>query len=137
LIFIINRSIITQDKNSEDFLMKRISYSIQGGICLITIKGEMTFFFIEELNSFIKEEATKNNCCQFIFDLSETTWIDSIGLGLIASAVKIALINDSKAAIINPRENIISLLRISSLIDLVNIFKTKEEALKSFSKKGK
>jgi anti-sigma B factor antagonist len=107
---------------------------MQGDICLVKIKGEMTFFFLEDLNNYIKEQTGKNSCYKFIFDLTDTTWIDSIGLGLIASAVKIALINDSKAAILNPRENIISLFRISSLIELVDIFQTKEEAVRHLSK---
>ncbi len=93
--------------------------------------GEMTFFFLEELDTYLKQNINESKY-KYIYDLSEVKWIDSMGLGLIAMTVKIALLNNTRVAIVNPRENIIELLRLSSLLDLVYIFKTIKDAEEFF-----
>ena len=54
-------------------------------------------FFLEEVSKFIKEKI-KLNGYRFIFELGDVPWIDSIGLGLFAMAVKAAMIRKKKSA---------------------------------------
>ena len=113
---------------------KRIEFSEKSGVNIITPYGEMAFFFLEELDNFIKEQMKVNNF-RFIYDFSNVKWIDSMGLGLIAMSVKMALLNNSRICIVNPRDNIVELLRLSSLFELVNVYATIDEALQFFSTK--
>lgn len=115
--------------------MNSIRFEEKNGIQIIHPVGEMTFFFLEELDAHLKQNA-QDNIFKYIYDLTEVKWIDSMGLGLIAMTVKIALLNNTRVAIVNPRENIMDLLRLSSLSDLVYVFKTLDDA-QSFFKDGK
>jgi len=112
--------------------MKRIEYKEIKDICIIKPSGEMIFFFLEELSKYIKNKI-KSNQFRFIFDLTNVTWIDSIGLGLIALAVKSALLHQTKVCLIKPRENIVQLLKMSNLLELVKVFETTDEAMEFLS----
>jgi anti-anti-sigma factor len=111
--------------------MKKVDFIDRNGTYIIQPHGEMTFFFLEELDEFIKEKISKNEY-KFIYDLSDVKWIDSMGLGLVAMTVKIALLNNSRVCVVQPRENVVELLRLSSLIDLILIYDEIDEALAFF-----
>jgi len=113
--------------------MKRIEFEEKGDVIIITAHGEMTFFFLEQLDEMLKEKI-KTNYYKFIYDMSDVMWIDSMGLGLIAMSVKIALLNDSRVCIVNAKDNIIELFRLSSLSGLVQVYDSVKEALEYFNK---
>lgn len=109
--------------------MKKIEFQEKNGVCIITPHGEMTFFYLEELDEFIKDKIN-HDVSKFVYDLSDVKWIDSMGLGLVAMTVKNALLNHTRVCIVKPNENIIDLFRLSSLIDLVRVYDTVDEAVK-------
>jgi anti-anti-sigma factor len=111
--------------------MNKLELIEKDDISIIRPHGEMTFFFLEELDEFIKDKV-KDNYFKFIYDMEDVSWIDSMGLGLLAVSVKVALINNSRICIVKPRDNIIELLRLSSLIDLVVFQKTVDNAVDFF-----
>ncbi len=113
--------------------MKKIEFQEKGDITVIIPHGEMTFFFLEQLDEMLKEKI-KDNYYKFIYDMSDVKWIDSMGLGLIAMSVKIALLNDSRVCIVNAQENVTELLRLSSLTDLILTVSSMEDALQSFER---
>lgn len=112
--------------------MKKIEFIEKDDVCIIIPHGEMTFFYLEELDEYIKDKI-KSNQFKFIYDMSDVNWIDSMGLGLIAMSIKNALLNHSRICIVKPNENIVDLFRLSSLIDLVLIYETTDEALRFLS----
>ncbi len=112
--------------------MKKIDYYEENGICIIKPAGEMIFFFLEDVSKYVKEKI-KANQFRFIFDLSTVTWIDSIGLGIIAMAIKSSLLNQTKICVIKPKENVARLLKMSNLLDIIKVFDTIEEAMEFLS----
>ena len=115
--------------------MNNIDYDEIKDVSLITPHGEMTFFFLEGLDNFLKSKI-QNNQFRFIFDFSDVRWIDSMGLGLIAMTVKVALVNNTRVCAVKPRENVIELFRLSSLLDLIKIVDDKDSALSFFGIKA-
>lgn len=111
--------------------MKRIEFSSANDVSIIKPLGEMTFFFLEELNTYLNEQKRLNHF-KFVFDMTLVTWIDSIGLGLIATSIKSALLNNVKVAVVKPRQNIVELFKMSSLYDLIEVFDNVEKAVEYF-----
>lgn len=111
--------------------MKRIEFSSENDVSVIKPLGEMTFFFLEELNTYLNEQKRLNHF-KFVYDMTLVTWIDSIGLGLIATSIKSALLNNVKVAVVNPRQNIIELFKMSSLYDLIEVFDNVDKAVQYF-----
>lgn len=111
--------------------MKKIEFSQVNDVTVIKPLGEMTFFFLEDLNVFLNEQK-KLNHFKFVYDMTLVTWIDSIGLGLIATSIKSALLNNIKVAVVNPRQNILELFKMSSLYDLIEVFDNVEKAVQYF-----
>ncbi len=111
--------------------MNKVEFFEDNGISIIKPTGEMIFFFLEEVSKFVKDKI-KSNCYRFVFELSYVTWIDSIGLGLFALAIKAALLNQTKICVINPRDNIVQLFKISNLLDLIKICGNMKEAVDYF-----
>ena len=108
--------------------MKKIEFKKIDDIDIITPVGELTFNNIEDLNNFIKERIKKNKF-KIIYNMVSVTWIDSLGLGLIAKSVKQALINNSRVCLVKPRENILQLFKLCSLINLVEVFDSVEQSV--------
>lgn len=111
--------------------MKRIEFSSVNDVSVIKPLGEMTFFFLEELNTFLNEQKRLNHY-KFVYDMTLVTWIDSIGLGLIATSIKSALLNNAKVAVVKPRQNIVELFKMSSLYDLIEVFDNVDKAVEYF-----
>jgi anti-anti-sigma factor len=77
--------------------MKKIEFIEKDSVCIIVPHGEMTFFYLEELDEYIKEKI-KTDQYKFIYDMKDVNWIDSMGLGLIAMTIKNALLNHAVSA---------------------------------------
>ncbi len=116
--------------------MKKVDIQRVKGINVIKPMGEMTFFYLEELDSFLREQV-KNNSYKFIYDMTAVTWIDSIGLGLLAFTVKFAILNNLKVCLINPKENIRQLLKLCSLANIVMFMDNIDQAIEYFEKQDK
>jgi anti-sigma B factor antagonist len=108
--------------------VNNVEFYEENGICIIKPAGEMIFFFLEEASMFVKDKI-RANFYRFVFELSHVTWIDSIGLGLFALAIKAALLNQKKICVIKPKENIVQLFKISNLLELIKICGSMKEAV--------
>ena len=110
----------------------KMDYTDIDDIVIVRYHGEMTFFFLSELENFLRSKIAQKRH-KFIFDLTDTTWIDSMGLGLMAMIVKVSLLNGKKVGIVNPSDMVKNALNISSLLDLMIIYKTVDDAIRSFN----
>lgn len=105
----------------------QVEFIEEGSISLIRYHGEMTFFFLEEVERFLKNKI-KEGSGRFVFDMKDVSWVDSMGLGLLAMTVKSAMLTGKTICMINVSDSIFNLLRLSSLADLIKIVQTREEA---------
>lgn len=108
--------------------MEYIEHSDLGDITLLKPKGEMTFFYLKGLDVFLKNKISEGKY-KFIFDMKKVKWIDSMALGLLAMTVKKALFHNSRVCMVHANENIFELLRLSSLIELIKIFPSTDDAV--------
>lgn len=94
---------------------KRFDASIAG-----LVKGEFTIVLhTEEIQ-------------KMIFDLSEIDYCDSSGLSAILLAFRILQANEGKILLAAPRKNVRSLIEISQLDRVLQMYDTVEEAMDKF-----
>ena len=56
-----------------------------------------------------------------VIDIKDLDYLDSTGLGLFMKIYKIAKEKDKTVSIINPKENILKLFKITDLTDVFNM----------------
>jgi len=78
----------------------------------------------EELDALIEQGKTK-----LVFDLSNISFISSVGLGQLMRAFRAAAGNDGYARIVNPQPLVEEVFRFTKLHTLMGIYPTVEEAL--------
>ncbi|MEJ5284548.1 MAG: STAS domain-containing protein [Brevinematia bacterium] len=97
-----------------------------GKVLIISIDGTFSISQVVKLKkSFFNFFKNKK---LFIFDLSNTKWIDSFGMGFIAWVVKNAIILDSEVSIINPEKNVIDIFKKTKLVEIVTFWNSIEQA---------
>ena len=87
---------------------------------LIEVKGDLDIYPEDEFRSFIEKEiegADKD----MVIDIKDLDYLDSTGLGLFMKIYKIAKGKDKTVSIINPKENILKLFKITGLTDVFNM----------------
>lgn len=87
---------------------------------LIEIKGDLDIYSEDEFRSFIEKEiegADKD----MVIDIKDLDYLDSTGLGLFMKIYKIGKEKDKTVSIINPKENILKLFKITDLTDVFNM----------------
>ena len=87
---------------------------------LIEVKGDLDIYSEDEFRSSIEKEiegADKD----MVIDIKDLDYLDSTGLGLFMKIYKIAKEKDKTVSIINPKENILKLFKITDLTDVFNM----------------
>jgi anti-anti-sigma factor len=109
------------------------NYTVEwvGSGVVITLQKDLTVYFNEDLSLEIKNLSAKG-CTAFIFDLSQTEWIDSMGIGCIFSAGKQSVPSGRKAMVVGANEKVhyaISLLKLDRWIEFQPDLQTAKMAL--------
>lgn len=87
---------------------------------LVEIKGDLDIYAEDEFNSFIEKEIKGANK-DMVIDIKDLDYLDSTGLGLFMKIYKILKEKDKTVSIINPKENILKLFKITDLTDIFNM----------------
>lgn len=85
----------------------------------IKLIGDLDVYSEEEFKSFIEEEIDSNK--DITIDLKELDYLDSTGLGMFMNIYKMVNDNDKEIKIINAKDNIVKLFRITDLTDLFDM----------------
>lgn len=88
--------------------------------------GEETTMFHGRIHEYINQN--KKN---FVVDLKDVDWMNSVGLGMLISALT-TVKNAGGRLVLSNIEKIESVLTITRLISVFESFDTREQALKSF-----
>jgi anti-anti-sigma factor len=86
----------------------------------------------DELSKLIKVQI-KENRKKIIIDLSQCKFVDSVFLGVLIYASKELKENDGQMRIVEPAKLPPAIFSISKSLHLLEYFKTREEAINSFS----
>lgn len=84
------------------------------GIWLICVEGQVDLYSAPELKMSVSE-AINDGADQLVFDMRETTFMDSTGLGVLVGAMKRLRPLDGSIAIVCPDSNLRRLFEISGL----------------------
>ncbi len=89
--------------------------------------GEETTMFHGKIHEYINQN--KNN---FVVDLKDVDWMNSVGLGMLISSLT-TVKNSGGRLVLSNITKIESILTITRLISVFEHYDTREEALKSFA----
>ena len=87
---------------------------------LVEVKGDLDIYAEDEFNSFIEREIEGKDR-DILIDIKDLDYLDSTGLGLFMKIYKMAKEKDRSVSIINPKENILKLFKITDLTDVFNM----------------
>lgn len=87
---------------------------------LVEIKGDLDIYAEDEFKSFIEREI-ENTDKDLVIDIEDLDYLDSTGLGLFMKIYKLAKEKDRSVSVINPKENILKLFKITDLTDVFNM----------------
>ncbi len=105
-----------------------IEQEVQDDVVILHMTGQMREMgadaLREELDGLLEQEHYK-----LIFDLSEITFISSVGLGQLMRAFRAATSNGGYVRIVNPQPLVEEVFRFTKLHTLIGIFDSVEEAM--------
>jgi len=88
-----------------------ILYALQDSLCFIKFTGKIRYIISAGLDSFIDDINNNDSVKDVLIDLTQTEYIDSTNLGLLAKITNVMLCKyNNKATIISTNENINLLL---------------------------
>ncbi len=100
-------------------------------ILIITLEGELSIFFKEEVENIVQESIEKD-MYKFIFDLSNVSYIDSSGLSILILAGNTAFKNGHKVRLVSPTAQVKYVIDIARIGQILSYHESVEEAINSF-----
>jgi len=104
-------------------------------IVVINLPARVAAETSEELKKFIKELVERKNY-KLVMNLSQTSFMDSSGLGALVSKIAVTRSNQGDVRLANPREYIRNLLELTHLDQIIKIYPSVKEAVNSFEVKS-
>lgn len=87
---------------------------------LVEIKGDLDIYAEDEFRDFIELEL-ENIDKDLVIDIKDLDYLDSTGLGLFMKIYKKVNEEGKSVKIINPKENILKLFKITDLTEVFNM----------------
>lgn len=84
---------------------------------ILNLAGDLDVYSEEEFRDFIEDEL-KDEDLDLVIDIKDLDYLDSTGLGMFMKIYKMYEENGQKVKIINPKENILKLFKITDLTDI-------------------
>ena len=84
---------------------------------ILNLAGDLDVYSEEEFRDFIEDEL-KDKDLDLVIDIKDLDYLDSTGLGMFMKIYKMYEENGQKVKIINPKENILKLFKITDLTDI-------------------
>ncbi len=104
----------------------------QTGISVITCPDRIDAEISFELRDLI-EKLIENGKYKLVLDMNKTAYVDSSGLGAIVSRISILRANEGDIRLASLNESVDSLLELTNLNQILEIFDTVEQAMDSFT----
>lgn len=84
---------------------------------ILNLAGDLDVYSEEEFRDFIEDELKDKNL-DLVIDIKDLDYLDSTGLGMFMKIYKMYEEKGQKVKIINPKENILKLFKITDLTDI-------------------
>lgn len=109
-------------------------YDINGRCLIIRLTKELDHHTAVLIREKADRIIDRNNIKHIIFDFSESTFMDSAGIGVIMGRYKKIIFIGGKAAVANVNSTIDRIFRISGLYKIIEKYDSVETALKMVQK---
>ncbi len=103
----------------------------EGAVTVIHIPERLTSDTSDELKKILKEQVEKK-VIKIVIDLAKTRYMDSSGLGAIVSKIASTRANNGDIRLASPQQYIIELLELTHINQIIKVFNSVEDAVKSF-----
>jgi anti-sigma B factor antagonist len=110
----------------------KISDSKKDNIVIISLAGKVMGGPDAEKFHAKVHELIESGAKKIVIDLAKVEWMSSVGLGMLISALTALKNNNGELRLANVTDNIESLLTITRLVTIFDVFDSLDEALKSF-----
>ena len=84
---------------------------------ILKLKGDLDVYSEDEFKDFIEDEL-KDEDLDLVIDIKDLDYLDSTGLGMFMKIYKMNKEKGKRVKIINPKENILKLFKITDLTDI-------------------
>ena len=112
------------EKSGDNYILRKQL----NGVEIFEIKGDFTIVYTEKFHD-IMSDLIRNGCYKFIFDLSDTSFIDSAAIGIILMGYSEVKKHDMKIMIVGANMEIKNLLELVGSDSALDYFNTIEEAI--------
>jgi len=106
--------------------------ALDGDRHVVAVAGEIDLFTAPDLKQRLAS-LIESGRRQLVLDLTETTFLDSTGLGVLIGAVKRLRSRDGELVIVNQDETIGKTFEITGLDQIFTIRSSRSEALEAFA----
>jgi anti-sigma B factor antagonist len=113
------------DDLSRDFAVRSSS---REGVAVVAVTGQADLHTAPELRAALAD-AVGSGASALIVDLSETTFIDSMTLGVLLGALKRVTAAGGRLAVVCPDRHVRRVFEITSLDRVLALFATLDEAI--------
>lgn len=86
----------------------------------VSISGELDYSNTDDLKSLLYKKIDEN-CQDVVVDLSDLSYIDSSGLGVMVGVLKKLRLCDKKLTIARPKDNVAKIFKITGLDKIINM----------------
>jgi len=116
--------------NDRRMMTLQIKFSNKGNILIIKLNGELDHHASDYVRRKIDNEMIKPTSKNIIFDLSNLSFMDSSGIGIIMGRYKTVTKINGKAMIACSNAQIVKLLEMSGIQKIIPIFDNVDKAVK-------
>lgn len=105
------------------------SLEVQDNTLLVRLAGEFDLGLADKLRSQLDQAIEESQIRYIIFNLSETSYIDSSGLGVMLGRYKRVAQFGGKMAVVNPQPQVKRILELSGLLTIIGEYHDEVEAM--------
>jgi stage II sporulation protein AA (anti-sigma F factor antagonist) len=107
----------------------RMELSRHGRTLVIRLGGDLDVAMAPALRDRIDEGWLRSGAAHLLLDLSQVTFLDSTGLGVILGRYRRVQQMGGRMGLVAPPDDLVPTLRLSGIYQLMRVFATEQEAL--------
>ena len=105
------------------------------GACVVTMPERLVMANADTWRSHVKRVIDDGNH-RLILDLADVEFVDSSGLSVLVFALKCVRAIDGEAVLLNPSQNVLSLIELTRLHEVFEIFMDRDSAIEQMALAG-
>ena len=109
----------------------KIKFINKGNTLIVSLDGELDHHSCEYVKRKLDCELLKVSTKNLIFDMSNLSFMDSSGIGILVGRLKYIKSLNGKTALVSLNNSIQKLLTLSGILNLVDTYENADEAIKN------